>query len=327
MSLESALNELEKLFKQEIECLKLMREAIDALTVPLPSLSTGNTTSLPDSSQPSNPQEPPKLTPQEPPKTAAIDPSDYHTHDAYTITSTSLRDYMRSPQLYYHRYVVCDAPAVSNRAFSFGSAVHCLALEPEEFSLRFYVDPYRGGSTASRELADLNDGLIRLTKREHEEAQFLCNILAENPWGQANVYDPSLNPVFERDVSVQTPDGLTLKCKPDCLTESAIIDLKTFGRTQSDFADHARSLGYHIQAAFYAGVLALSGDQTQRDFVFWVICKSAPFSVFQYVLSYDQLVSIWDKEVRPALRKLRYSLENNDWAEATNSSEEVNLKI
>lgn len=320
MSLEKAIEEFQKLLKQEMHHLKLVREAIDAIASPIANLCDGDTTSSPDSSQPSNPP----ATTQKP---TAIDPSDYHTHDAYTITSTSLRDYMRSPQLYYHRYVVCDAPAVSNRSFSFGSAVHCLALEPEEFSLRFYVDPYRGGSTASRELAELNDGLIRLTKREHEEAQFLCNILAENPWGQANVYDPALNPVFERDVSVQTPDGLTLKCKPDCLTDSTIIDLKTFGRTQSDFNDHARSLGYHIQAAFYAGVLALSGDLTQRDFVFWVVCKSAPFSVFQYVLSYDQLVSIWDKEVRPALRKLRYSLENDDWAEATNSSEEVNLKI
>lgn len=330
--IRSQLEKFEKLLEQEMARVEAFCHALDRVQSSLP----GSAASSPDSTPPPQTSPLPEIPTREPKQESkqeskrallSVHPADYHSHDAYTITSTSLRDYLRSPLYYYHRYVLGDVPPSSSRTFTFGSAVHCLALEPEEFSLRFYVDPFRAGSTASRDLAERYEGLDRLTQTEYDNATLLARILGENPWGQANVYDHALSPLYEREFAVHTPDGLTLKCKPDCLTDSAIVDLKTFGRVQSEFADHAHRLGYHIQAAFYAGVLALSGDTTQRDFVFWVICKSAPYSVFQYVIPYDDLVSVWDRDVRPALRRLRTSLETNDWADSTGTSEEINLHV
>ena len=327
MSLKTSMEKFQRLLEQEMARVEAFSKVLDRVMEPLQSSSDGNMTSSPDSSLPVPATQPPKITPQEPPKTTAINPNDYHNHDARTITSSSLRDYMRSPLYYYHRYVLCDVPATQSRTLSFGSAVHCLALEPEEFSLRFYVDPNRAGSTASRDLASLNEGLERLTETEYKNAKLLADMCFENPWAQANVYAQDVGAIFEKEFSVHTPDGLTLKCKPDCLTDNAIIDLKTFGRVQSEFEEHAKHLGYHIQASFYAGVLALSGDPVQRDFVFWVICKSAPYKVFQYVIPYEELVDIWERDVRPALRRLRESLQTNNWADVSGTTEEKRLNV
>lgn len=241
-----------------------------------------------------------------------VSPNDYHNHDGWTVTSTSFRDFMRSPNYYYHRYVLGEKEEDSgNRNLAFGSAMHCILLEPLHFYERFYVDPHRGGSKGSKDLAAENHPRERLTEKEMKALKFISKMVQCDAYWKRHIEREDA--LIERAFEAKMPDGITLKCKPDVLTETAIIDVKTFGRERSQFDQHAAALMYQVQGAFYAATLAFCGDDRPRDFVMYVICKREPHQVFPVVIPHSDLLAIWEKTCRPHLKDLRRRLVNHDW--------------
>jgi hypothetical protein len=88
----------------------------------------------------------------------------YHDHGAEVVTSSSLRDFIRSPKLYHDRYIVCTLPQRQSDVMLFGSATHAAVLQPEVFLERYYGDPYNVRSPCSHKLALENAGKTRLTQ-------------------------------------------------------------------------------------------------------------------------------------------------------------------
>jgi hypothetical protein len=242
----------------------------------------------------------------------------YHHHDAFTVTSTSFREFLRSPVHYYHRYVLGDAPKESTAATTYGSALHCMALEPHEFAKSFYVDKFRGGSKDSKKLAEEMEGKERITVHDFEEIKYLSRLLRENEYCRNELYTSEA--IYETPVELKLGE-ITVKCKPDALTPTAIIDLKTFGHNRYEFCEHAAKLGYQVQGAFYGGIIALSSREDHRDFVMIVISKRKPFDIFPIVLPQGELAHCWEKVCRPGLKALEECLFSNCW-DKYNSVEE-----
>jgi hypothetical protein len=240
----------------------------------------------------------------------------YHDHGANVVTSSSLRDFIRSPKLYHDRYVTKTLPQRQSEAMLFGSAVHTAVLQPEVFAEQYYGDPYNARSARSQRLALENAGKTRLTEKSYD----LCLALAKAAWEYPQAKICCSSGAVETPVQATMRNGLTVKCKPDLINGGGIYDLKTLGKPMCFFRDHAFALGYHIQAGFYTGVLIGAKDPAHRDFTFWVVTKQPPFEVQFFTIPYGECLAIWRSVCLPALNDLANCLRTNGWEESPSST-------
>ena len=239
----------------------------------------------------------------------------YHEHEANVVTSSSLRDFIRCPKLYYDRYVTKTLPQRKSEAMVVGSAVHTAVLQKELFYEQYYVDPYNARSAQSKKLAEDNVDKIRLTQRTHE----LCWLMAKAAWRHPQAQMECSTGAVESTVHATMRNGLVVKCNPDLMNDGAIYDLKTLGKPMCLFREHAFALGYHVQAGFYTGVLGGAKDTIKRDFLFWVVTKQPPFEVQFFTIPYEECLSIWQSVCLPALNDLARCLLNNAWEEGSSN--------
>jgi hypothetical protein len=231
-----------------------------------------------------------------------MEAKNYHDHDGWTITSSSLREFLRSPSLYYHRYVLRDAVIPENRSLIIGSAFHCLVLEPDQFEQRYYMGNYQQSDP---------NGRVRLTPYEWSNVKLFAERLKAHIFYGSHLKDA----IKEKPLAVKLSNGLIIKAKPDALHKGMIIDVKSTGHLKNAFNSKVLEFGYHIQAAFYDGVLHRSGDEDNRDFVFFVLCKRKPYSVFLKKIPHHTLKKIWNDQVLPTLDRIHKCLVDNEWGD------------
>jgi hypothetical protein len=241
---------------------------------------------------------------------------DYHDHPADVVTSSSLRDFIRSPKLYHDRYVVRTLPQRQSDAMLFGSAVHMAVLQPNIFNDHYYADPYNIRSPKSRALAEENTGKVRLTNKSYD----LCLAIAKAAWEHPQAATECREGDVEKPIEARMRNGLTVRSKPDIINDGGIYDLKTLGKPMCFFQDHAFALGYHVQAGFYTGVSIGARDTLERDFKFWVVTKQPPFEVQFFTIPYEECLAIWQSVCLPALNDLACCLTTNGWEESTPST-------
>lgn len=170
-------------------------------------------------------------------------------------------------------------PPKESDAFAFGHAVHCLALEPESFSDRFFVLPKIDRRTKEGKLQAMiferdNEGKIVLTLEEYQDAIACVQALNNHAEFATIMAQPKRVEVpFEFDLF-----GHKFKAKPDAIIDSMklIIDIKT----TDDASPHrwqwsAVDYGYHRQAWIYQEALMRSADAAYR-FIFAVVEKPKP---------------------------------------------------
>jgi hypothetical protein len=244
--------------------------------------------------------------------------NNYHDHPADVVTSSSLRDFIRSPKLYHDRYVTKTLPQRQSEAMLFGSAVHMAVLQHDIFDDHYYADPYNIRSPKSRALAEENGGKTRLTRTSYD----LCWSIAKAAWDHPQAVECREGDV-EKPMEAKMRNGLTVRSKPDIINGNGTYDLKTCGKPMCFFRDHAFALGYHIQAGFYTGVLIGTRDTLERDFKFWVVTKQPPFEVQFFTIPYEECLSIWQSVCLPALNDLANCLRTNGWEESTPSTIKV----
>jgi len=167
----------------------------------------------------------------------------------------------------------------SSPAFSFGSLVHALVLEPETVNDEFVVMPKFDGRTKAGKEAKLAFELDAKGKEVVTQDDFIkAEKMAVNVLAIAGGLFKNGNPeqsYFADD------DGLIIKCRPDYYIESAgvVVDLKTtadiseFGIRKSITNYH-----YHWSAAWYMRVLSILGLPAKK-FVFVFVDKAAPHMV------------------------------------------------
>jgi exodeoxyribonuclease VIII len=204
--------------------------------------------------------------------------------DYYKIKALShsmLSCLAQSPMECKMRYVD-DPPSLppkDSAAFAMGHAVHCLALEPDEFEERFVSFPKvdrrtkEGKEFAARFEAE-NKGKIILDPQEFQDAMACVQALNNHPEFAAIMAQPRRVEVpFEFDLF-----GHRFKAKPDCIVDSMklIVDIKT----TDDASPHrwqwsAVDYGYHRQQIIYQEALRQDTGKGYR-FVFAVVEKPKP---------------------------------------------------
>ena len=205
--------------------------------------------------------------------------TDYYANRA--LSHSKLSCLAQNPMEFRMRYVD-DPPTLPPKesdAFAMGHAVHCLALEPESFSDRFFVLPKidrrtKEGKAAYAEIQEASKSKTLLDGDDYADAIACVQALNNHAEFATIMAQPKRVEVpFEFDLF-----GHRFKAKPDCIIDSMklIVDIKT----TDDASPHrwqwsAVDYGYHRQAWIYQEALMRSTDAAYR-FVFAVVEKPKP---------------------------------------------------
>jgi exodeoxyribonuclease VIII len=212
-------------------------------------------------------------------------------------------------------------PKKDSAAFAMGHAVHCLALEPDEFEERFVSFPKvdrrtkEGKEFAARFEAE-NKGKIILDPQEFQDAMACVQALNNHPEFAAIMAQPRRVEVpFEFELF-----GHPFKAKPDAIIDSMrlILDIKT----TDDASPHmwqwsAVDYGYHRQAFIYQGALRQDTEKGYR-FVFAVVEKPKPSTrgipptVALYELD-DATIEMGCDDTQRLVRDYERRIQSGDW--------------
>ena len=167
----------------------------------------------------------------------------------------------------------------------FGTLVHCLLLEPDNFSKQFAVwddaikKTTKEGKAAYAAFADDLIGRQEVTRTMYEQAVEMVLKLRSTPFVGKLL-------VGEHEMPIKWTDEMTgeiCKIRLDCLTEigdtPVIVDYKTAAdASRKGFENHAAKYGYHFQAGMYCeGVEIVTGKKPK--FAFIVQEKDPPYAV------------------------------------------------
>lgn len=240
-----------------------------------------------------------------------------------SLSHSKLSCLAQNPMEFKMRYVD-DPPSLPPKesdAFAMGHAVHCLALEPESFSDRFFVLPKidrrtKEGKAAYAEIQEASKSKTLLDGDDYADAIACVQALNNHAEFATIMAQPRRVEVpFEFDLF-----GHKFKAKPDAIIDSMklIIDIKT----TDDASPHkwqwsAVDYGYHRQAYIYQQAIQLETNEWYR-FVFAVVEKPKPSTrgipptVALYQLDEAALLmGRWD--AISLVDEYRKRLDTNDW--------------
>lgn len=243
--------------------------------------------------------------------------AEYHAHPAMNYSRLKhLRD---SPA---HFRNACDNPKPPSTSMSFGSLVHCLVLEPDQFGQRYEVTTETNKRLKAYKVAKADAeerGLELVTDLDLSNAHRAAGNVLAHPWVQELIADPrtlvehmhfwehdELGPCrMKVDLARLVPNGL-MGC-----------DLKTTKSTNPySFKRDARMYGYALQAAHYLyGLADLFGVQFGNVALDWRIIaveSVAPFDVTVFELS-DETIEEAMQEHDTLARLHRICVEDNHW--------------
>jgi len=253
--------------------------------------------------------------------------SDYYAIKA--LSHSMLSCLAQNPMECKMRYVD-DPPSLPRKdsaAFAMGHAVHCLALEPDEFEERFAVAPKvdrrtTAGKVAWAEyLADC-EGKTVLDEQDHADAVACVQALNNHPEFAAIMAQPRRVEVpFEFELF-----GHRFKAKPDAIIDSMklILDIKT----TDDASPHrwqwsAVDYGYHRQQIIYQEALRQATGKKYR-FYFAVVEKPKPSTrgipptVALYELK-EESVLMGVEDTQDLAWQYEQRLKENDWQQPYSS--------
>ena len=204
--------------------------------------------------------------------------ADYHAADG--ISSSNLKLLYESELHLKHKELFWS----ESDAFNFGSLVHCLALEPDNFANEFIVMPKLDGRTNAGK-ADKAAWMESATGKmlvTDEDIQRASRMVKNVQTIAGNLLSHGV-----KEQSYFAMDGdLLIKCRPDNYIQSAgiVVDLKTIssrnGREMSDW-DIKRAVKdyrYDWSAVWYPKVLNLLGLPAKK-FVFVFVDTASPHNV------------------------------------------------
>ena len=242
----------------------------------------------------------------------------YHA-DTSRVSNSMLRDFRKSPALFYGRYIAKTIPPKEDTDSTIrGTLLHLSQSAPETWRDRFAISP---------PLAPDGKKWLRRKGSDHERwwAEFQAQCQAEGKWdipaeerdtilamGRALLADPIAGPMLtaggQWEQTIHWTDqetGLPCKCRPDLLVPGlAICDLKTASDPSPEGFNRAvERYGYAHQAEHYrAGCIKQYGDEA-IDFLFIVVGTEPPHDVLVTRLDLDWQ-AIGREENRRDLRRL-----------------------
>jgi exodeoxyribonuclease VIII len=241
---------------------------------------------------------------------------DTYFADTKYVTNTHLKKINEGgPQ---HLKAYHELGGKTSKAFTFGSAVHCIVLEPDMFEARFYaVDDSEiceeiGGKRPTTtkaykewigEILINNANRERLTMEEMDRVFAIRDKLTSIP----NVVQ-LLSQTKNEIVYQNTLLGVKCKSKLDATKVGKyVVDLKTMADavTEQSFLKAMRKYSYDQQGAFYKDVANID------KFYFIAVEKTYPFTVGIFELGEDSYISGKEK-YEYALEQFKYHFVENE---------------
>jgi hypothetical protein len=204
------------------------------------------------------------------------------------------------------------------KAMDFGSALHCLLLEPHLFDLQFVVAPKLNLRTnygkAEWEAFQIeNDDKIIMTADEWRQLQIMLDSVQAHPTARWIFEQQGMNEASIYWTDEQT--GELCRVRPDrILTDHHIIvDVKKVDGMDR-FEKHIEEFRYHVQHAMYCeGYKQHFG--VEPDFVFLAVSSSV--SAGRYAVDVVDLDPDWVRRgqelYREALETYHQCRVNDDW--------------
>lgn len=211
--------------------------------------------------------------------------------NGHPISWSRLKHYAKSPA---HFLEAWHNPPEQTPAMLLGSALHCLALEPEKFEARYVTAPACDRRTkAGRELWEEFEtragGRAVLTPEQFAAANAMAGALLESTTAAK-----MLSLCQHREHTIHWTDPLTdLPCKGviDAWGDNGfVLDIKTTDDAGKSFSRTVANYMYHGQAAFYLDGLNTNGHEA-RQFFFIVVEKSAPYGVRTYMCDWEMMAA------------------------------------
>jgi len=189
------------------------------------------------------------------------------------LSYSSIKEFAKSPK-HYISYL--NKQKETTPALQFGSLLHCMLLEPQEFSNKYAVSPKfdmrkSADKEAYAEFQAKNEGKEVVSDTLHNEVFEIVEIVKQNPeWALA-----TSGAEFEFSERIELYDLPFIRIR-DIVKGGGTIDVKTVANGQIDaIIKDFFNYQYHIQAAVYG-----------EPFSFYVVEKSAPY--YNGLLSVDK---------------------------------------
>ena len=264
----------------------------------------------------------------------------YRKHPS--TSQSELKEVLRSLAHWQARYGPDAEPTFPTIAMIMGTALHCKVLEPELFDGSFVdrssldkeltvaelkaaldeeqIDYKKTAKKPELEALLYPDGkpVDKRTSLSHEDFATVCGMADALRTHEmtGRWFDPGRNNYRRaNEVSLYVDDleGLAVKARIDRLEKTGsgwtILDLKsTDDASPSAFQKKAFNLGYHIQAAFYADLVArvMGCDPEDVDFVFCAVERKRPHGIAVYKAD-QEMIAFGRKQYLKAIRSLAYA--------------------
>lgn len=245
-------------------------------------------------------------------KLVGISNEDYHA-DKSIISSSALKEILRSPEHYRH---YADHQKEETDAMAYGTAIHTIVLEPDEFTNRYVLLPEfsakrttKAGKEEYEVFMAQHEGKLPLAQAEWDALHQIREKVMTHKMAAALIKRG------ESEASIYWTDketGLRLKIRPDSQSSYGILDVKsTVDASSQAFSRVCVNLKYDLQAAMYVdGMRELTGDTL--EFCFLAIEKTAPFGVKLYSVPPEMMES-GIRKYRMALDLMKQCLESRSW--------------
>lgn len=246
---------------------------------------------------------------------------EYHNGDG---VSKSDLDLLHSCPAKY-RYRKDNPDDNETPAMLFGSMVHKLILEPEDFGNEFAVAPEcdrrtKAGKAIFDEFAAKSGGRKVVAASDYEIGKAMRDAVMAHPKAA------KLLTGGETETSYYWIDertGILCKSRPDKVNLGYIIDLKTTEDASRDgFARSVLNFRYHVQAAWYLKGYEEAMGIAPEGFIFIAVEKKPPYAVAIYVVN-DITIELGEKEAAADLDIYAACAQSGKWYGYGGENDEV----
>lgn len=261
-----------------------------------------------------------------------FDISNERYHEMPGISRSAISELKKSPLHYYEKYLSPHKPEEkkSSPAMSIGSAVHCLVLEPHNFSSAFSVctkvdGRSKEGRKYNESFRKLSAGKIILNEEEYKIALNISESILKHPRASSFLAG---NISVEKSLFWEDKDsGLVCKARPDLWNKdfNLVCEIKTTRNASEEyFSRVAIEENYHIQAAMQIDAIkAIKGNEIEY-FTFIAAPNEPPYMPYVYNMPLE-VIEIGRREYKQALMIIKICHEREKWTEDRDSVVELNF--
>lgn len=257
-------------------------------------------------------------------------------HASPEFSSSQLKDMNRSAAHFYVNNVSKEAQKETTNAMRFGTLVHTMFLEPEQFEKEFVIAPKfdrrtKAGKEEAAAWEEANAGKMLVTDEDVENATRMAANLRtlsiynemQNNFGMAEASIFFTDPVYDLPLRIR-PDWHIAPC--ETYPNGLIIDLKTTDDArQMAFSLTCGNFFYDLSAAMYReGFQAHYGTEDKPAFIFLVAERNTPFNVKQYKAS-DLFLATGEQRYKKSKQLLAESLLVDEWHGYATDLEDIYL--